>query len=450
MADPGGAGGTSEPEAGGREEAGGPVGVRSVVVTVGEELLSGATVDGNAAWLGRELAALGIPVRERFTVGDRDDRIRVAVRRGLDLARLVVVTGGLGPTEDDRTRSAVAAELGFPLEESEDLLAGLRERFARYGIAELPPANRSQAMVPRGGEPLDNPVGTAPGLWIPAGPGRAVVLLPGVPREMRALFPSVAERIRTRFGAALRPVHSRTVHTTGIAESKLAPRVEEALENAREIEGVDVAFLPDLTGVDLRFTVADRDEGEAGEVLDRTLERVAPVLATYRFEAPESGDLVEAVSGRLLARRLTLGTAESCTGGGVAERLTSRPGASAWFRGGIVAYDDGVKEGLLGISGALLQARGAVSEEVAEAMARGALAGTGADCALALTGIAGPGGGTEEKPVGTVCFAVAVPTGDGLAVEVRRRVFPGDREAVRRRAGQAALALLHRMLGPAR
>lgn len=428
------------PEVGRAESA------RAVVVTVGEELLSGATVDGNAAWLGQQLGALGIPVRERFTVGDRDERIRLAVRRGLELARIVVVTGGLGPTEDDRTRPAVATELGAPLVEDPAILAALEERFRSYGLDELPPSNRRQAMVPRGGQALDNPVGTAPGLWIPAGEGRGVALLPGVPREMRALFPAVADRIRSLVGEALRPVHSITVHTTGIAESKLAPRVEEALGDARVREGVDVAYLPDVTGVDLRLTVADRSRDEAMAALRRTLARLDPVVGRYSYDAPESGDFVEALGNALHARGLTVGTAESCTGGGVAERLSGRPGSSAWFLGGVVAYANRVKQDLLGVSPTSLARHGAVSVEVAEEMARGCVRALGVDCAVALTGVAGPGGGTEEKPVGTVCYAVAWP-GDGeLEVAVRRRVFPGDRAAVRRRSGQAALALLHRCL----
>jgi nicotinamide-nucleotide amidase len=413
---------------------------------VGEELLSGATVDGNAAWLGRRLAALGIPVRERFTVGDRDERIRLAVRRGLELAPVVVVTGGLGPTEDDRTRPAVAAELDAPLEEDPSILQSLEARFRDYGLDELPPANRRQAMVPRGGRALENRVGTAPGLWIPAGDGRGVALLPGVPREMQALFGAVAREIRALLGERLRPVHSTMVHTTGIAESKLAPQVEEALGDARRGDGVDVAYLPDLTGVDLRFTVADRSEDEAAAVLERTLERLERVLAPYRFDAPESGDLVEALGTLLDARGLTAGTAESCTGGGVAERLTGRAGSSAWFLGGVVAYADRVKQELLGVSSETLGRHGAVSTEVAEEMVRGCIRALGCDCAVALTGIAGPGGGTDEKPVGTVCYAAAWPGEGGLEVAVRRRVFPGDRAAVRRRSGQAALALLHRRL----
>lgn len=423
--------------------------VRAVVVTVGEELLSGATVDANAAWLGRELASLGVPVRERFTVGDRDERIRLAVRRALALGRVVVVTGGLGPTDDDRTRPAVAAELDAPLELDDAILAALEERFRAYGLDELPPANRQQAMVPRGGRALENPLGTAPGLWIPVEGDRAVALLPGVPREMKALFPHVVEAVRALLGPSLRPVRSTLVHTTGIAESRLAPRVEEALAELRQETGADVAYLPDVTGVDLRLTVTDRDGAEAEEILEAARERLEPVVGPYRFDAPESGDLVEALADRLASRGWTMATAESCTGGGVAERLTQRPGSSGWFVGGVVAYANAVKTSLLGVGGDLLEAHGAVSEPVAEAMVRGVVARTGADCAVALTGVAGPGGGSAEKPVGTVCYAAAWPGPEGVAVAVRRRVFPGDRDAVRRRSGQAALALLYRRLGAA-
>jgi nicotinamide-nucleotide amidase len=239
------------------------------------------------------------------------------------------------------------------------------------------------------------------------------------------------------------------VHTTGIAESRLAPRVEEALAELRQETGADVAYLPDVTGVDLRLTVTDRDGAEAEEILEAARERLEPVVGPYRFDAPESGDLVEALADRLASRGWTMATAESCTGGGVAERLTQRPGSSGWFVGGVVAYANAVKTSLLGVGGDLLEAHGAVSEPVAEAMVRGVVARTGADCAVALTGVAGPGGGSAEKPVGTVCYAAAWPGPEGVAVAVRRRVFPGDRDAVRRRSGQAALALLYRRLGAA-
>lgn len=426
--------------------------VSSAVVTVGEELLSGATIDSNAAWLGRALGQLGIPVRARWTVGDRDDQIARVVAQALAEYHLVVVTGGLGPTEDDRTRPAVARALGQPLEIDPQVIEVLSERYRQRGYAELPPANLRQAEVPRGGVVLDNPVGTAPGLWIPtaAGDGRVVVLLPGVPREMRALFEQVIARARARFLEGLAPVHSLNLYTTGIPESVLAPQVEEALGAVAERQ-VEVAYLPELTGVDLRLSVVSADARWADAVLHEAGNRLEPIIGDYRFEAPETGDLVEAVALRLSAAGRRMATAESCTGGGVAERLTGRPGASSWFVGGVVAYDNQVKVDLLGVDPVALERHGAVSTEVAAQMARGVLERTGADDAIALTGIAGPGGGSAGKPVGTVCWAVARRGAgsdvDEVQVSSSSTVFPGDREAVRVRSGQAALRDLYLQLG---
>ncbi|MDT8340150.1 MAG: nicotinamide-nucleotide amidohydrolase family protein [Longimicrobiales bacterium] len=379
--------------------AGAPL--RSAVVTVGDELLLGRTVDTNSAWLGARLAELGAPVRATFSVGDEDDAIARALGQALERTAVVVLSGGLGPTADDRTRDGVAAHLGD----------------AALAVAEA----------------LPNPVGTAPGLLLE--PGEAlVVLLPGVPRELRALFPAVADRVRARFGARLRPVHVRTLHTTGISESVLAPRVETALPRGGEVE---VAFLPELTGVDVRLTVRDRDAAGAAAALDAAEARIAPALAPFRLPVPP-----EALPGLLLEalaeRGWTLGLGESCTGGLIARRLTDVPGASRVLAGGVVAYADTAKTALLGVPTDLLAAHGAVSEPVAAALAEGAARVFGAHCGLGVTGVAGPGGGSELKPVGTVWMAATV----GDRTRTRHAVFRGDREAVRVRAGQAALALL--------
>jgi nicotinamide-nucleotide amidase len=429
----------------------------AVIITVGEELLSGATTDGNAAWLGRQLARLGVPVVERFTVGDRDDRIVEALHSSLKLAEVVVFTGGLGPTDDDRTRPAVAQALGLDLTQDVELVAGLEARFIAVGHKGLPTANLRQAMVPDGATVLPNPVGTAPGLWLKVGDGQGVALLPGVPREMRALFPAVEQQIALRLGARLSPSWSLTLHTTGIAESVLAPQVEAALnvDGAGDERGdlaarlgVDVAYLPELTGVDLRLTTRGADQATARAALEQVRSCLFPIVVDYLFEAPETGDLVEALGQRLQRSGLRLATAESCTGGGVAERLTRLAGASSWYAGSVVAYDNRVKQALLGVDASLIERFGAVSEPVAEAMAHGVLKQIDADCAIALTGVAGPGGGSAAKPVGTVCIAIAWPKPGTLQPQtsVFTQVFPGDREAVRVRAGQAALAALLRRL----
>jgi len=428
---------TGTEDAGGGERGGGGA-VRSSVVSVGEELLLGKTVNTNAAWLGRELGTLGAPVAARFTVGDEAGAIATAVSRALEAAELVVVTGGLGPTDDDRTKEAVAELLERPLQTDPELLEALAERFRSFGYDRLPPSNRSQAEVPGGADALPNPRGTAPGLWIDVDDG-VVVLLPGVPREMKGIFrESVGGRVRTRFADRLRPLHHRTIHTAGIPESVLADRVEERLEGYRG--PVTVAFLPDVTGVDLRLTVRDvADESEAGARLDEMEELLAPVIEGRRYDA-ESGDLVEAVTAALRARGWTVATAESCTGGLVAKRLTDLAGSSDVFVGGVVSYANASKIRDLDVPSGLIDEHGAVSEEVAAAMVEGVVRRFGSDCGISITGIAGPEGGTEEKPVGTVWYAASV-RGE---VEIRRSRFPGSRADVRERSAQAALHLLLR------
>jgi nicotinamide-nucleotide amidase len=413
---------------------------RAAVVTVGDELLLGHTVDGNAAWLGRELADLGLPVIKRYTVGDEDDAIQEAVTAALEDAELVVVTGGLGPTRDDRTRDAVAALFGMPLHVDPELLRALEARFQARGYERLPEANVTQAQVPEGARVLHNPQGTAPGLAIQR-EGRWVVLLPGVPREMRAILAGdLRALLLERFGERLRPAHHRTLHTTGISESELAGRVEASLP--ADLGPVTVAFLPDLTGVDLRLTALGAGSREEAERwFDRLEEALAPAVEGHRFRA-ESGDLVEAVAERLLASKRRLAVAESCTGGLVAKRLTDRPGASAFFVGGVVAYADTVKLRQLGVRPATLDRDGAVSESVALEMALGVATRMGVECGVAVTGIAGPEGGSEAKPVGTVWYAASL---DGHAL-ARGERFTGDRTQVRERAAQAALAHLLRRL----
>lgn len=410
----------------------------AAVVTVGDELLSGRTVDTNAAGIGRWCADRGIPVVARWTVGDHADDIHAAVRAALGRASLVIVTGGLGPTRDDLTRDAVADLLGRPLEVDAGVLETIRRRFEQAGRGQPPDVNRRLAQRPRGARILQNPVGTAPGLAMDEGDA-LVVLLPGVPGEVRAILAGgLDEEVRRRFGARLRPVWVRHIHTTGIPESELAERLEGSLP---EEGAVRVAFLPGERGVDLRLTAAGRVEQEALQHLDAVEEAVNAVVRPWRFDAPESGDLVEAVLEALRRRALRVALAESCTGGLVAKRLTDMPGASDVVMGGVVAYADQAKLTLLGVDSALLTAHGAVSEPVALAMARGARARFGAEAAVGITGVAGPGGGSLEKPVGTVCYAVVVEDRE----EVRTGRFAGDRSGVRERSGQAALALLLQM-----
>ena len=417
-----------------------PAALRSAVVTVGDELLLGETTDTNAAWLGRELARRGIPVARRWTVGDEEERIQDAVARALEAADLVLVTGGLGPTPDDLTRDAVAALLEHPLEEDGEVLEAIRTKFRERGVDELPEPNRRVAQVPRGARKLENPHGTAPGLAMEAEGGGRVILLPGVPRELKGIVAgSLDGLLEAWFGDRLPPVHLRTLHTTGIPESLLSQRVDEVLPE--DMGPVRLAFLPDRRGVDLRLTAVGVEEEEAARWFDRVEEALAPVVDPWRFEALE-GDLVEAVSEALRDAGTTVATAESCTGGLVAKRLTDRPGSSDVFLGGVVAYANRAKQELLGVAAGVLEEHGAVSEAVARAMAEGARARFGTGAGLGITGVAGPDGGTEAKPVGTVWYAVAL----GGRTVARRERFPGDREEVRDRSAQAVLTLLLRML----
>jgi competence/damage-inducible protein CinA-like protein len=413
--------------------------VKLEVVTIGTELILGHTLDSNGAELGRALAAAGVEIVRRTTVADRPDAIRAAVADALQRTGFVVTTGGLGPTRDDETKTVVAAMLGRRLVLDEGLLAALEGRFKRMGRSPMPAANRSQAYVPEGATVLPNPRGTAPGLWMEDSGGRTAVLLPGVPSEMRGLLvEEVLPRLLRRAGAGPRVVRSRTVRTTGVPESALAERIGPIEES---IAPLTLAYLPSLFGVDLRLTAWGLAPDEAETRLTDAARRLVQ-LAGEHYYGDDDADLAAHVLARLRQHSHRLGIAESCTGGLVAARLTAVPGASDTFIGGVVAYADAVKTGTLNVLPETITAHGAVSEETVRAMAEGAQRLFAVDCSLAVTGIAGPSGGTPEKPVGTVWLGARVDA-DTRAV---RRVFPGDRDEIRGRAAQAALDLLRRHL----
>jgi nicotinamide-nucleotide amidase len=413
--------------------------VKLEVVTIGTELLLGYTLDSNGAELGRALAAAGVEIVRRTTVADRPEEIRAAVAEALERTGFVVTTGGLGPTRDDETKTVVAAMLGRRLVLDEALLATLEARFKRMGRSPMPVANRSQAYVPEGATVLPNPRGTAPGLWVADADGRTAVLLPGVPREMRGLLlEEVVPRLVARAGGAARVVRSRTVRTTGVPESALAERIGPIEET---IAPLTLAYLPSLLGVDLRLTAwglaPDHAESRLGDAARRLVE-----LGGEHCYGEGDTDLARVVLDALRRQGHRLGVAESCTGGMVSERITAIPGASETFIGGVVAYADAVKTGTLEVPLDTITAHGAVSEETVRAMAEGAQRLFDVDCSVAVTGIAGPSGGTPEKPVGTVWLAARVAAGTRTV----RRVFPGDRDEIRGRAAQAALDLLRRQL----
>jgi len=411
------------------------------IVTIGDELLLGFTVDTNAAQLARELAAAGIEVVRRATVGDEADQIASAVGEALERTGAVITTGGLGPTADDRTKASIAALFGRGMRLDETILDGLRARWAARGWpGELPAANREQAMLPEGARVLVNRHGSAPGVWLEDDRGRWVAMLPGVPREMRGmtadeLLPLLGARAG---GAAATVIRSRTLRTTGIAESALADRLGDI---ARSVDGMNVASLPGFEGTDLRITARGLAADAAEAALDAGIARLRERAGPFVY-GDGADDLAAVVLDACRDRRFTIAVAESCTGGLLGGRLTAIPGSSDVVLGGVIAYSNAVKEHLLGVPPEVLAAHGAVSEPVALAMAAGVRASLGADVGVSITGVAGPGGGTAEKPVGTVWVAVDV-RGRSRAV---RPMIVGDRDEIRRRAAQGALDLVRRAL----
>ena len=409
------------------------------VVTIGSELVLGQIVDTNAAELGRALAGAGAEVVRHISVPDRREAIRAAVSESLDRTGFVITTGGLGPTRDDMSKLEVAAIFNKRLVLDEGVLRALEERFRRLGRP-MPAVTRTQAEVPEGATVLPNPRGTAPGLWVEDGMGRVVVMLPGVPSEMRGLLAEeVLPRIARR--SAGQVVRSRTVRTTGIAESALAERVG-AIEE--EIAPLTLAYLPSTEGVDLRVPAWGLSEAAADSALAAATDRLRERAGDHVYGS-DGADLAAAVLDQLRARNARMVVAESCTGGLLGSRITAVPGASDVFIGGVVAYDNVVKSGMLDVPPELLERHGAVSEEVVSAMAQGVQRRFAVDAALAITGVAGPSGGTHEKPVGTVWIAARL----GTESRALKRIFPGDRGEIRARAAQAALDLLRRLVAQA-
>ncbi len=409
------------------------------LLTIGDELLLGFTVDTNAAYLARALAAIGVEIVHRTTVGDDAEKIAAAVSEAIERTGAVITTGGLGPTADDRTRPVIATLFGRELVLDESIVAQIEARFWRMTSAKMPQTNIVQAMVPAGARVLENHHGTAPGLWIEDAQGRWVAMLPGVPREMRGLTQdSILPILRERIGAAPVAIVSRTIRTTGIGESALAERLGEL---GKSVDGMPLAFLPGWAGVDLRLTSRTLPPDEATRALD-SAERMLRDVAGPVVYGTESDDLTELILDMCRERGLHIATAESCTGGLLGARLTAIPGSSDVYHGGVIAYDNSVKTKLLGVSDVTLREHGAVSEQAAREMAEGCAKSLGAQIGVGITGVAGPGGGTEEKPVGTVWIAVS-GIGETRALG---RVYVGDREEIRMRATQASLDQIRRGL----
>jgi nicotinamide-nucleotide amidase len=408
------------------------------VVTIGDELLLGFTIDTNAAHLARELAALGIEISRRTSVGDSADDIASAVREALDRSDGVITTGGLGPTSDDMTKPAIAALFGRGLYRDEEVIRSLEERWARMGRkGPIPESNFTQAMIPEGAVIIPNGHGSAPGIWLDDDHGRWVAMLPGVPREMRAmlseqLLPRLKERVK-----ATTVVLSWTLRTTGIAESALADLLGDL---GRSVNGLSPAFLPSVEGVDIRLTSRGLPRAEALIRLEAAVSKLRGVIGQHVY-GEGTIDLAAVVLDMCRAEGIRIVVAESCTGGLLGARITAIPGSSDVFIGGALAYDNSAKIEMLGVEPVEIETHGAVSEAVAVAMARGVRRRLSADLGISITGIAGPGGGTPDKPVGTVWIAL-----DGRVTGARGMRLIGDRAEIRQRSAQAALDLVRRLL----
>lgn len=409
--------------------------MRIEVVIIGAELLDGTLVDTNTSELASRLKRLGADVCRATTVRDEPEAIRDALEDALERTGTVIATGGLGATSDDRTKRVAASIFGANLVLDEDVLIAVRARFESIG-RRMPEINVSQAMIPEGARPIPNALGTAPGLVFSDERG-LLFLLPGVPAEMRGMLDGYVVPFLEGRGLR-REVEERLLRTTGMPESVLAEIVDPVVKRLARTE---VAYLPRLEGVDVRLFCTGAGARDAARTADRAAERIAELLGPHVY-AREMQSLEEVVGYFLTMERMTLAVAESCTGGMIGARITSVPGSSDYMKGGIIAYSNDLKRRLLGVKAATLKNHGAVSRETAIEMAAGARARCRAGVGLAVTGTAGPSGGTEEKPVGLVWTAVSDRGGERAV----RRVFGGPREAVRRQAAQGALDLVRRSL----
>jgi len=413
--------------------------VKACILAVGSEMLTPFRVDTNSLAITEQLNALGYDVRMKAVVADDVDELARVIDGALTWADLIVITGGLGPTEDDLTRDAVARVLGVDLDVREDVVERIRQRFERRGMI-MPENNRRQAMVPRGAVLLDNPNGTAPGLWVERG-STAMVILPGPPREMKPMLEAVIrDRLAPRRGSA--GLFRRVLKITGRAESDVDAAVQPIYSRwTTNPVPIATTILAVLGQIELHLTAAAPGRAEAERALDAAVAELQAALGGSVYSVDGRG--LEVVVGDLLRERgMKVAVAESCTGGLLASRLTDVPGSSDYVDRGVVCYSNHAKVVLASVPEALIAEHGAVSEPVALAMAEGIRASAEADVGMGVTGIAGPGGGTPQKPVGTVAIAVVTPG----ASRVKTFQFLGNREMVKFQSSQAALNMLRLLL----
>jgi nicotinamide-nucleotide amidase len=413
-------------------------GLTAAIIAVGSELLTPHKTDTNSLHVTEVLNDLGIAVAFKAIVGDNRAELAAHVAHALSRHRVVILTGGLGPTDDDLTREVVASHLALPLEENAAIIDAIERRFAARGW-KMPAVNRRQAMVPRGATVLDNPHGTAPGLWIERR-DRVIALLPGPPREMT---PMMDGEVRRRLGAIAGSVrlHRRLIRVAGKGESAVEEIVQPIYSQwLNQSPQIETTILAGLGQVELHLVAQSANALLASESLDRAVAELAGALGPDLVST--DGTVLEAVVGDLLrARGWWVAFAESCTGGLATSRMTDIPGSSAYLERSVVVYSNRAKLELLDVPEQLIADHGAVSEPVALAMAAGIRKRAGVHIGVGITGIAGPGGGSEHKPVGTVCIAV-----DGGEGKVRTFRFPGGREMVKAMSANWAIDMLRRFL----
>jgi nicotinamide-nucleotide amidase len=413
--------------------------MKACILAIGSEMLTPFRVDTNSLFITERLNTIGYDVRLKAVVADDIGELARVIEGALAWADLIVITGGLGPTEDDMTRDAVARVLGLALDVDESIVERLRDRFARRGMT-MPEINRRQAMVPRGAAVLPNANGTAPGLWIEKG-SAALVLLPGPPREMKPMLEAViAERLAPKSkGSGL---FRRVLKITGRAESDVDAQAAPVYTKwAAQTPPISTTILAVLGQIELHLTVQAANKADGDAALEVAVRELETALGPSVYSV--DGRSLEQVVGELLREhRMTIATAESCTGGLLASRLTDVPGSSDYVDRGVVCYSNRSKADLAGVAQALIAEHGAVSEAVARAMAEGIRSRAGTNVGVGITGIAGPGGGTPEKPVGTVSIAVAVDE----EIRVRTFQFLGGREMVKFQAAQSALNMTRLMV----
>jgi nicotinamide-nucleotide amidase len=405
--------------------------MKAEIIAVGSELLTPDRLDTNSLFLTEELNGLGIEVVRKTVVGDNRELLSEAFRDALNRVPLIIASGGLGPTEDDLTRETVADLLGRKLRRNDAILHHIEARFRSLG-REMPEVNARQAMVPEGAEILENPRGTAPGLWLEDS-GHTIALLPGPPRELKPLFrEQVLPRLERRVSSVR--LYHREIRVTGLGESHVEQRILPIYKRYPEVTTTILAA-PGETQIHLRLWTDDALH--AKKTLDEIVQGFEIAL-TDRIFSEDGRSLEEVVAHELTLNNATIAAAESCTGGLLAQRLTSIAGSSSYFLGGVVCYSNELKTAWADVPAEMLLAKGAVSPEVAVALADGIRRRVGSTFGVGITGVAGPGGGSEEKPVGTVHVALSSSGG----VKERGVRFPGDRESIRWQASQAALDLV--------